>query len=118
MATLSPDPPEVRSGLKRANKHARQRINMPVGRALNSRNAGRLPGLEPRETQVGSGPGGHEGGENIVRVAVQVLAGPVVSHGRARIGVAGGDLDVAQVDSGVEHGRDIWYDGAYEGVPW
>jgi len=39
-------------------------------------------------------------------VAVQVLAGPVVAHGGARVGVPGGDLDVAQVDAGVETGRD------------
>jgi hypothetical protein len=39
-------------------------------------------------------------------VAVQVLAGTVVSHGGARVGVAGGDLDIAQVDASVEHGGD------------
>jgi hypothetical protein len=40
-------------------------------------------------------------------VAVQVLAGPVVAHCGARVGVAGGDLDVPEVDAGVGHGRDI-----------
>ena len=40
-------------------------------------------------------------------MAVEVLAGPVITHGGAWVGVAGGDLDVAQVDSGVEHGRDV-----------
>jgi hypothetical protein len=39
-------------------------------------------------------------------VAVQVLPGPVVTHGGARIGVAGGDLDVPQIDTSIEHGRD------------
>ena len=34
----------------------------------------------------------------------------VVTHGGARVGVASGDLHVAQVDAGVEHGGD-------EGVP-
>ena len=29
-----------------------------------------------------------------------------VPHRRARIGVAGGDLDVPEVDAGIEHGRD------------
>ena len=36
----------------------------------------------------------------------EVLAGAVVAHGGAWVGVAGGDLDVAQVDSGVEHRPD------------
>ena len=39
-------------------------------------------------------------------MAVQVLAGPVVPHRGARVGVAGGDLDIAQVNASVEHGRD------------
>jgi hypothetical protein len=32
-------------------------------------------------------------------VAVEVLASPVVPHGGARVGVAGGDLDVTEVNS-------------------
>ena len=49
-------------------------------------NAGRLLGAGPRETQVQfrSGAGGHIGGEDVVRVAVQVLAGPVIPHHGAR----------------------------------
>jgi hypothetical protein len=39
-------------------------------------------------------------------VAVQVLASPVVPHRGARVGVTGGDLDVAQVGASVKHGRD------------
>jgi hypothetical protein len=39
-------------------------------------------------------------------VAVKVLACPVVAHGRARIGVAGGDLDIAQVHPRIEHRGD------------
>jgi hypothetical protein len=39
-------------------------------------------------------------------VAVQVLAGSVVAHRGARVGVAGSDLDIAQVDARVEHGGD------------
>ena len=39
-------------------------------------------------------------------MAVQVLAGAVVAHGGARIGVAVGDLDGAEVEAGIEHGRD------------
>jgi hypothetical protein len=42
-------------------------------------------------------------------VAVKVLAGPVVAHDGARIGVPGRDLDVSQVHVGVEHGRDGCY---------
>ena len=40
-------------------------------------------------------------------MAVQVLAGPVIPHRGARVGVTGGDLHVAQVSASVEHGRDI-----------
>jgi len=39
-------------------------------------------------------------------MTVEVLAGSVVPHRRARIGMAGSDLDVAQVHARVEHGRD------------
>ena len=42
-------------------------------------------------------------------MAVEILAGPVVTHSRARIGVAGRDLDVTQVNPRVKHGRDIRY---------
>jgi hypothetical protein len=38
-------------------------------------------------------------------MTVQVLAGSVVSHRGARVGVASGDLDVPEVDAGIEHGR-------------
>ena len=34
------------------------------------------------------------GGEDVVGVPVEVLAGAVVAHGRPRIGVTGGDLHV------------------------
>ena len=43
-------------------------------------------------------------------MAVEVVAGSVVPHGRPRVGVPGGDLNISEVDSGVEHGGD-------EGVP-
>src|SRR5580692_1684079 len=69
-------------------------------------NVGRLPRLWPWETLAGSGAGGHECGQDVVRVAVEVLAGSVIPHRGARIGVPGGDLDITQVDSRVEHGRD------------
>jgi hypothetical protein len=45
-------------------------------------------------------------------VAVEVLAGSVVAHGGALVGVASGDLDVAEVYARVEHGRDRCY------LPW
>ena len=41
----------------------------------------------------GSGAGGHVGGEDVVGVAVEVLAGPVIAHRGAGVGVPGGDLD-------------------------
>jgi len=62
-----------------------------------------------REARAGSGAGGHEGGEDVVGVAIQVLASSVVAHGGARIGVTGDDLDVPEVDADIEHGR-------YEGM--
>ncbi len=36
-------------------------------------------------------------------MAVEVLSGPVVSHGGSGVGVAGGDLHVAQVHPGVRN---------------
>ena len=39
-------------------------------------------------------------------MAVEVLAGPVIAHVRPWICVAGRDLHVPQVHTGVEHGRD------------
>jgi hypothetical protein len=67
----------------------------PGGRiraVLRSGNVGRLPRVEPRETWAGSGARRHEGGQDVVRVAVQVAAGPVIPHRGARVGMAGGDL--------------------------
>jgi hypothetical protein len=55
---------------------------------------------------VGSGAGGHVGGQDVVRVAVEVLTGPVVAQGGAWVGVAGGDLDVSQVHARIQHGGD------------
>jgi hypothetical protein len=67
---------------------------------------GRLPWLDLRETRIESGAGGHIGGQDVVRVTVQVLAGSVIPHRGARVGMTSRDLDVAQVDARVEHGRD------------
>jgi hypothetical protein len=39
-------------------------------------------------------------------VSVEVLAGSVVAHGGFRVGVAGGDLYVAEADTSVEHSGD------------
>jgi hypothetical protein len=39
-------------------------------------------------------------------MAVEVLAGSVVAHGGSRVGVAGGDLHVAEADAGVEPGTE------------
>src|SRR5437868_8180751 len=63
------------------------------------------PELGVRETRSGSGARGHVGREDVVGVTVQVLTGPVVAHGGARVGVPGGDLDVPEVDASIEHGR-------------
>ena len=39
--------------------------------------------------------------------AVQVLAGAVVAHGGARVGVAGGGLHVSEINAGAEHVGDV-----------
>src|SRR5215213_5874021 len=43
------------------------------------------------------------GGDDVVGVAVEVLADAVVAHRRSWVGVPGGDLDIAQVHAGVQH---------------
>src|SRR5215471_19846746 len=53
-----------------------------------------------------SGAGGHVGGEDVVGVAVQILAGPVVAHRGPRISVAGRDLHIPQVHARVQTGRE------------
>ena len=45
---------------------------------------------------------GDEGDHDVGGVAVEVLSPPVVDGGGAWIGVAGGDLDVAECDAGVK----------------
>jgi hypothetical protein len=40
-------------------------------------------------------------------VAVEVTVGPVVAHGHTRVGVAGGDLHIAQADAGIQHGGHV-----------
>src|SRR5580692_240880 len=57
-----------------------------------------------------SGARGHVSGEDVVGVAVEILAGSVIAHRRPRVSGWGRDLHVAQVHARVEHGRD-------EGVP-
>ena len=39
-------------------------------------------------------------------MAVEIVAGPVVTHRGAWIGMAGSDLDIPEVHARVEHGRD------------
>lgn len=56
------------------------------------------------------GAGRHVGGQDVVGVPVEVLARPVVPHGRAWVGVTRGDLNIPEVDTSIKHGRD-------EGVP-
>jgi hypothetical protein len=52
--------------------------------------------------EIWSGAGSHIRGDDVVGVAVEVLAGPVIAHGSARVGVPGGDLDIAQIYARVE----------------
>ena len=49
---------------------------------------------------------GDEGDDDVGSVAVEVRASPVVDGGGAGVGVAGGDLDVAERDAGIEGGHD------------
>ena len=51
-------------------------------------------------------------------MAVEILAGPVVTHRGARVGVACRDLDIPQVNSGIQTGRERRYAEAYEGAAW
>jgi len=51
-------------------------------------------------------------------VAVEVLSGSVVAHGGAGVGMACGDLDVAEVDAGVEHGGDVGVTEHVRMHPW
>jgi hypothetical protein len=59
---------------------------------------------------MASRAGGHIGSKDVVRVPVEVVARWVVPHGGSRIAVTSGDMDVAEIDSCVEHDGD-------EGVP-
>jgi hypothetical protein len=45
------------------------------------------------------GTGSHEGSQDVVRVAVEILACTVVAQGGARVGMPGGDLDGTQSTS-------------------
>ncbi len=49
---------------------------------------------------------GHEGGDDVAGVTVQVVPCPVVAGGRPWIGMAGGDLDVPERHPGVEGGNE------------
>ncbi len=54
------------------------------------------PTVASRQTR--SGAGRHVRSQDVVRVAVEVLAGSVVPHGSPRVGVPSRDLYLAQVD--------------------
>src|SRR3954453_11803880 len=79
---------------------------MPLSRALGRTSTRTTTTLTSARQDVGSCAGGHVGGENVVGVSVEVLAGAVVAHGGPWVGVPGRDLDVAEVDAGVAHGGD------------
>jgi hypothetical protein len=79
-----------------------RRMHRIQSRNVRTGNAGRLPEPEALETRAGSGAGSHESGEDVVRMTVQVLAGSVVAHGGARVGMAGCDLGVPEIDASIE----------------
>src|SRR5215831_10867186 len=79
-----------------AANHARDLMGLDVERPIGAAtdltligNAGRLLWLGSRATRARLGAGGHVGGQDVVRVAVEVVAGPVVTHRGAWIRVAG-----------------------------
>jgi hypothetical protein len=55
---------------------------------------------------------GEVGGDDVGGVPVETAAGTVVAHRRARIGVRGGFLHVAERDPGVETGREQCFNPA------
>ncbi len=63
-------------------------------------------GISSARAAVPDSPRGDEGDDYVGGVLVEVLAAAVVDGGRAGISVAGGYLDVAQGDAGVEGGHD------------
>jgi hypothetical protein len=68
---------------------------------------GRYPrSVSPVVESGSAGGAGEEGCDDVGGVPVEGLAGPVVAHGRARVGVGGGFLDVPEWDAGVEGGGD------------
>ena len=76
---------------------------------LKRRQALRLPALErlcERRLSFQRAAPARKVCDDVGGVAVEGDAGAVVAHGRARVGVAGGFLDVAQRDAGVERGGD------------
>jgi len=75
-------------------------------RSLHARHAtarGRRPAPPPVAARSAAGD---EGDDGVGGVTVVVLAAPVLDRGRARIGMARGDLDVAKRDAGVQGGHD------------
>ena len=60
----------------------------------------------PEPAWVLAGRAGDEGGDDVGGVAVEGDSSSVVTHCGARVGVAGGFLDVTEGDAGVEGGGD------------
>jgi hypothetical protein len=65
-----------------------------VGRASHNHNSGE-PAQHPRSAAGGRLASGDERDDNVGGVAVEVFTSAVVDGGGAKIGVTGGDLDVA-----------------------
>lgn len=66
------------------------------------------PGAEHSRSLVSpneqSGARGHVGGKDVVAVAVEVLADPVVAHGGFGVGMPSGDLYVTQAHARIQRG--------------
>jgi hypothetical protein len=111
LCATSPTTSTRSSRLPVRHRRYRRAAAIPDGMTTSAADAARADSHGSRQDSIlaGSGAavaplcaGGHVGGEDVVGVAVEVFAGPVVSHGGAGVGVAGGDLYVTQVNSGVE----------------
>ena len=78
-------------GRHNVNEYSTSCIDIRTNELLISAMSGVSRGMSRGETQAGSSAGRHVGGQDVVGVAVEVAAGPVVPHRGARVSVPSGD---------------------------
>jgi hypothetical protein len=83
-----------------------RRRRRPRTCARNARVAVTDASLKCRSRPAPRSTAGHEGHDDVGRVAVEVLPSAVVDGGRARVGVSGGELDIAKRNTRVESRHD------------